>query len=144
MGNLARCGSNNGCQKDMFKRDWTVCSEYDDHSRLNCQHKYGGSICPLDERENFTLILHKDTHLSSKTHQESNYGLDFDLLKNTTKNFHTSCNTFKINSVTYIYTYVWLRKTILFTCWWSPTTFDKVYLNVLFGVSCLRVQSSFL
>ena len=33
------CGSTNEyLKKHVFKRDWSVCSKYDDHSRLNNQH----------------------------------------------------------------------------------------------------------
>ena len=33
------CGSENGCQKDMsFKREWTTCSKYDNHSKFNSEH----------------------------------------------------------------------------------------------------------
>jgi hypothetical protein len=32
---VVRCGSKNGHQKDMLKRDWTTCLKYANHSRLN-------------------------------------------------------------------------------------------------------------
>ena len=29
-----RHGSKNGCQKDMLKKDWIICSKHDNHYRL--------------------------------------------------------------------------------------------------------------
>jgi len=29
-------------QRQVMKRDWTVCSKYDKHSRLNSQHHWSG------------------------------------------------------------------------------------------------------
>ena len=37
---IYRCGSKDGYQKDMFKRDWTTCSKYDNHSRPKGQHDW--------------------------------------------------------------------------------------------------------
>ena len=34
-------GSKNRHQKVVFKRDWTMCSKYVDHSKLNSQHTWG-------------------------------------------------------------------------------------------------------
>ena len=28
-------------KRQVFKRDWIVCSKYDNHSRLNSQHDWG-------------------------------------------------------------------------------------------------------
>ena len=33
--------SENGYQKDMFERDWTACSKYNNLSKLNSQHNWG-------------------------------------------------------------------------------------------------------
>ena len=39
---LVWCGSKNGYQKDIsFNRDWTVCSNYDNHIKLNIQDIWG-------------------------------------------------------------------------------------------------------
>ena len=35
---VVRCGSKNGCQRCVFKKDWTMCSKEDNHCRLNSQH----------------------------------------------------------------------------------------------------------
>ena len=31
-----------GCHKDVFRRDWTMCLKYVNHSRLNSQHNWRG------------------------------------------------------------------------------------------------------
>ena len=36
----------------MFKRYWTMCPKYDDHSRLNSQHNWGGLTLPFSEHDN--------------------------------------------------------------------------------------------
>ena len=39
---VVRCASKNGYQKNMFRRDWTMCSKYENQYRLNT-HKIGGT-----------------------------------------------------------------------------------------------------
>ena len=48
---VIRSSSENKYQKDMkmcmcWKRDWTMCSKYDNHSRLNNQHSWGIHLWP--------------------------------------------------------------------------------------------------
>jgi hypothetical protein len=38
------CASKNRYEEDVSKRDWTMCSKYDNRSRLNSQHNWGGPI----------------------------------------------------------------------------------------------------
>ena len=62
---VIRCGSKNGHQKkQMFKRDWTTCSIFVNHSRNNSQHNLGdllGSFMVL-------AVLPLRNHSSRKLH----------------------------------------------------------------------------
>ena len=53
-GCVVRCGSKNGHQKDLFKRDWTACSSFVNHSRLNSQHNWRNLYDHLMRKRNFT------------------------------------------------------------------------------------------
>lgn len=59
----------------LIKRDWIACSEYDIHPRLNSQRNWGGPMT-INERI-FTFIMNK----ISKNHEETYYGLGFELAK---------------------------------------------------------------
>ena len=51
------CGSKNRKGKrHVLERDWSACSKYDNHSRLNSQHNGEGPICPFNKHK----ILHFD------------------------------------------------------------------------------------
>ena len=54
---VVRCGSMNGYQKDVFERDWTTCSKYDNHSRLNSQCNWGNLYDHLMGMRIFTFIV---------------------------------------------------------------------------------------
>ena len=78
---MVRCGSKNGHQKDnVFKRDWTTCSKFVNHSRLNSQHNWGDLYDHLMSKRIFTLIIIEDIHMSSKNYEENGYSHDLDLL----------------------------------------------------------------
>ena len=38
------CGSKNIHRTCVRKRDWSVCSERGDHSKLNSEHNWGGGV----------------------------------------------------------------------------------------------------
>ena len=46
-------------KRHQFRRDWTPCSKYVDHSRLNIQHNYGHLHDHLMSMKIFSLILNK-------------------------------------------------------------------------------------
>ena len=77
---MVRCGSKNRYQKHVFQRDWTTCSNNDNHFRLNSQHNWGGPTWPFHEHKNLHFDNEWDIHMSSENHEESNYGLNLDLL----------------------------------------------------------------
>jgi hypothetical protein len=37
---VIRCDFKNGCQKDVFRNDWIVCSKYDNRSQFNSQYNW--------------------------------------------------------------------------------------------------------
>ena len=41
---VVRCGKEWVHKKHVFERDWTICSNYDDHSRFDNQHNLGGPL----------------------------------------------------------------------------------------------------
>jgi len=53
---VVRCGSKNIDSKGhVFERDWTTCSEYDSHSRLNSVGNWGDLYDHLMSTRIFTL-----------------------------------------------------------------------------------------
>ena len=54
---VIRCGSKDGYQKDMFKRDWTTCSKYDSHSRPKGQHDWEDLYDHLMNMRNFVKSM---------------------------------------------------------------------------------------
>ena len=56
---VVRFASKNGYQKDVFVRYWTSCSKYDDHSRLNGEHNWGGG--PI-----WSFNVHKKLHFDNE------------------------------------------------------------------------------
>jgi hypothetical protein len=66
-------------KKDMcLKRDWTDCSQYDNHSKLNSQHTWGNRMTISKHK-----ILHFDSesfHMNSKNYQQSGYNANLNLL----------------------------------------------------------------
>lgn len=61
-----------------FTRDWTACSNYDNHSRLHSQHNWGGGgdIWPFNKHEIHHFHNEEDMHISSETYVESGYDLN--------------------------------------------------------------------
>ena len=45
--------------KDVSKRDWTMCSKYDNSSRFNSQHNWGDLYDLVINMRVFTLIMNK-------------------------------------------------------------------------------------
>ena len=43
----------------MFEGDWTKCSKYVEHSKLNSQHDWGDLYDRLPSTEIFTLIMNE-------------------------------------------------------------------------------------
>lgn len=37
---MVRCGSKNKTKRHIFAKDWTTCSDYDNHSKLHSQDDY--------------------------------------------------------------------------------------------------------
>ena len=70
---MVRCGSKNKHQKDMFDIDWTMCSEYANHSRLNSQHNWGGPVRPFDGHDNLHFDNEYDIHICSKTYEANGH-----------------------------------------------------------------------
>ena len=70
---MVRCGSKNGYQKIyVFKIDWTMCSKYNIHSRLDSQHNRGGV---------YDNDIECEIPTSSKNQEESGYdGFELELL----------------------------------------------------------------
>ena len=58
----------------MFKRNWTNCSKYVYHFRLNSQHNRagGGGGGGMSMRA-FTLIMTKVIYMNSRNYEESGY-----------------------------------------------------------------------
>ena len=56
---VVRCGSKNGHQRLVFKRDWATCSKYLNYSRLSSQHVWGNQYGHLMSMRIFTLIMNK-------------------------------------------------------------------------------------
>ena len=46
-------------KRDVFIRDWTVCLEYDNHSRLHSQHNLGNLYDLLMRMRIVALIMNK-------------------------------------------------------------------------------------
>ena len=84
---MSRYGVKNGHAKDVFERDWTLCSKYAIHSRLKSQYNWGGATWPFNEHE----CLHFGKKMSSKNYtKESGYDCnELDLLTtHTNRLFH--------------------------------------------------------
>ena len=58
---VGRCGSQNWHPKrhHMFEGDWTKCSKYVEHSKLNSQHDWEDLYDQLLSTGIFTLIMNK-------------------------------------------------------------------------------------
>ena len=54
-----RCGSKNGYKKHVIKKDWNMCSKYDNHSKSNSQDNWEEPIQPLNKHQIFTSIMNK-------------------------------------------------------------------------------------
>ena len=76
---VVRCGSKYGHQKDMFKRNWTVCINFGDHSRLNSQQNWVNLYDHLMRKRIFTLTVNK-IFMSSENSQENGCWHNLDLL----------------------------------------------------------------
>jgi hypothetical protein len=67
---VVSCGSKNGYQKRrLFESEWIAYLRFDNHSRLNSH-----------EHKNLHFDVGQDIHMSSKSYEESGYGLDLVLL----------------------------------------------------------------
>ena len=79
---VVRWDSKNGDHKGIvcLKRDWSTCSKYDNHSRLDSQHNWRGPTWQWNEHEDFHYNSEQDIQLISDDYEESGYGLDLDML----------------------------------------------------------------
>ena len=66
----------------MFIRDWTMCLECDNHSRLNSEHNWAEEepIRQFNQHKNLHFDNERDVHMSSQKHEESGHKLESDLL----------------------------------------------------------------
>lgn len=63
------------------KRDWTTCSKFANHTRLNNQRNWGDLYDHFNEHETLHLDGGGDTQMSSKNiMRQMGYGHDWDLL----------------------------------------------------------------
>ena len=67
---VIRYGSKNGHQKDVSKREWTMCSRNDNHSSLNRQHSWRDLYGHLISTRIFTLRVTKIFMWASKIMRE--------------------------------------------------------------------------
>ena len=75
---MVRCGSTNGYKKrQVFKRDWTMCSRYHNYSRFNSQHNLRGLYDYLMSTRIFTLNFFSIRYsYELQDYEESGYSLD--------------------------------------------------------------------
>ena len=67
-------------KKTRFERDWSTCSRYAIHSRLNRQHDWDDLHDNCMGTRIFTLIMNEDILMTSKEDETNECGHDLDLL----------------------------------------------------------------
>ena len=60
-------------RRHVFTRDWTPCSKYGNHSRLNSQRVIEGDLNDHLITEDFHFEEVRDTHISSKNYKANGY-----------------------------------------------------------------------
>ena len=77
---MVKRGPKNGHQKDVFKRDRTMCSRFVIHSRLASHHILGRDLYDHVMRKRIFTLMINISHMSSKKYEENAYGDNLDLL----------------------------------------------------------------